>query len=75
MTENAECQINFNVSELGDFKRQKFDGRMYLTSNCKMDITSNKLGCFSLLVRFALKRLRVCLIRCRSELIKSPLAC
>ena len=38
----------FDVSVLGDFKRRKFDGRMDLTSNRKVDITSNKLGRFGL---------------------------
>ena len=37
-----------------------------------MDFSANKLGRFRFLVRFALKRLRVGLIRCRSELIKPP---
>ena len=36
----------FDVTVLGDFKRRKFDGRMDLTSNCKMYLTSNKLGRF-----------------------------
>ena len=58
----------FDVSVLGDFKRRKFDGRMDLMSNRNMDLTSKKLGRFSFLVRFALKRLRVVgLIRWRSE--------
>ena len=40
-------ELVFDVSVLSDFKRRKFDGRMDLTSNFKMDITSNKLGHFS----------------------------
>ena len=38
----------FDEGVLGDFKRRKFDGRMDLTSNRKVDITSNKLGRFGL---------------------------
>ena len=61
-------QLVFDVCVLGDFKRRKLDGRMDLMSNPNMDLTSKKLGRFSFLVRFALKRLRVVgLIRCRSE--------
>ena len=40
-------ELVFDVSVLGDFKHRKFNGRMDLTSNFKMDITSNKLGHFS----------------------------
>ena len=40
-------ELVFDVSVLSIFKRRKFDGRMDLTSNFKMDITSNKLGHFS----------------------------
>ena len=40
-------ELVFDVSVLSDFKRRKFDGRMDLKSNFKMDITSNKLGHFS----------------------------
>ena len=40
-------ELVFDVSVLSDFKHRKFDGRMDLTSNFKMDITSNKLGHFS----------------------------
>ena len=60
-------ELVFDVSVLSDFKHRKFDGRMDLTSNFKMDITSNKLGHFSFCVRFALKKLRVNLIRSWSE--------
>ena len=40
-------ELVFDVSVLSDFKHRKFYGRMDLTSNFKMDITSNKLGHFS----------------------------
>ena len=40
-------ELVFDVSVPSDFKRRKFDGQMDLTSNFKMDITSNKLGHFS----------------------------
>ena len=41
-------ELVFDVSVLGDFKRRKFVGRMDLTSNCNMDVTSNKLGRFGM---------------------------